>query len=354
LNASEEEPSFDFNMEEDGEEPVTFAFDDSEEKEEPAINPKLLNADCVVLCGTNAEADRINRAYLDSLETQLVAYQSNKKGRNNASDVDDIILLKEGCKVMFTVNDVVRNRYQNGTMGKVTMCHKDYVSVRLEDGKLVSVYPHEYTSYSYKVSGGELTKSKVGSIKQLPLKIAAAVTIHKSQGKTFEKAIISPSVFASGQLYVALSRVRSPQGIILTAPITEKAFVENEIVSKFYNGGFTFELPKKSTKSKTVLSTEELDSKKPEKKKTTTAKKSTSKSKPSKTTTKAKPTVKPTSKSSTKTTKTSAKKTTTKKTTATKKSTTKKPVATKKKVTKTTKSGTTSTGKRSSTKTTKK
>lgn len=214
---------------------------------------------------------------------------------------------------MFTVNDVIKNRYQNGTMGKVTMCHKDHVSVRLEDGTLVSVYPHEYTSYSYKVTGGELTKSKVGSIKQIPLKIAAAVTIHKSQGKTFEKAIISPSVFASGQLYVALSRVKSPEGLILTKPITEKALVDNPLVSSFYNKDFTYELPKKSTRSKTVLSTEELDAK-PTKK--VTKKVSKKKSTPKKAST---------SKKTTTTKKVVTKKATTKKTSTTKsKDTTKK------------------------------
>lgn len=197
-----EEKVFSFeDLEDDLEENLENDFecneDEIQEEDEKPINPKLLNADCVVLCGTNAEAERINRAYLDSMESTLVAYQSSKKGRNNSSDIDDIILIKEGCKVMFTVNDVIKNRYQNGTMGKVTMCHKDHVSVRLEDGTLVSVYPHEYTSYSYKITGGELTKSKIGAVKQLPLKIAAAITIHKSQGKTFEKAIISPSVFAS-------------------------------------------------------------------------------------------------------------------------------------------------------------
>lgn len=292
----EEERVFSFDDLEDDEEFNPFQDEDeefeeqqlecNEEDEEKPINPKLLDADCIVLCGTNAEAERINRAYLDSMESMLMAYQSSKKGRNNSSDIDDIILMKEGCKVMFTVNDVIRNRYQNGTMGKVTMCHKDHVSVRLEDGTLVSVYPHEYTSYSYKITGGELTKSKVGSIKQIPLKIAAAVTIHKSQGKTFDKAIISPSVFASGQLYVALSRVRTPEGIILTEPITEKALVENKIVSDFYNNSFSYELPKKTTRSKTVLSTEELDEKSSKEAKKTTSKKTTS----SRKTTKAKPT----------------------------------------------------------------
>ena len=291
VESQEEKREFSFDdleddetSEEDAEE-MAFSFDDEEdidEEKEIPVNPKLLTADCVVLCGTNAEADRINRAYLDSLETTLIAYQSSKKGRNANGIVDDIILVKEGAKVMFTVNDVVKNRYQNGTMGVVTMCHKDHVSVRLEDGRLVSVYPHEYTNYSYKISGGELCKSKIGSIKQLPLKIAAAITIHKSQGKTFDKAIISPSVFAAGQLYVALSRVKTPEGLVLTAPITTKALVENEMVSKFYESGFSYELPKKSTKSKTVLSTEELDSKTTKKTTAkTTTKKNTSEKKPS-------------------------------------------------------------------------
>ena len=72
----------------------------------------------------------------------------------------------------------------------------------------------------------------------IPLKIAKAVTIHKSQGKTFDKAIISPEIFASGQLYVALSRVRSPEGLSLTAPITEDALKSDELVDRFYNGNF--------------------------------------------------------------------------------------------------------------------
>lgn len=318
-----EEKVFSFDdLEDDLEENLENDFecneDEIQEEDEKPINPKLLNADCIVLCGTNAEAERINRAYLESIDSLGRPYYSSKKGRNNSSDIDDIIYMKEGCKVMFTVNDVVRNRYQNGTMGKVTMCHKDHVSVRLEDGTLVSVYPHEYTTYSYKITGGELTKSKIGAIKQLPLKIAAAVTIHKSQGKTFEKAIISPSVFASGQLYVALSRVKSPEGLILTKPITEKALVENNLVSDFYNKGFTYELPKKSTKSKTVLSTEELDAKPSKKKKETTKKKST-------------PKKASTTKKTTTSKKVTTKKATTKKTSATKRTTTKQTSTTKSK-----------------------
>lgn len=284
-------------------------------EEEKPINPNLLTADCVVLCGTNAEAERINRAYLDQIDAPLMAYQSSKKGRNNASEIEDVILLKEGCKVMFTTNDVVKNRYQNGTMGVVSMCHKDHVSVRLEDGKLLSVYPCEYSSYSYKISGGALEKTKIGAVKQLPLKIAAAITIHKSQGKTFEKAIISPSVFASGQLYVALSRLKSSSGLILTTPILEKAFVFNDLVSKFYQNGFVYQAPKTITKSKTVLSTEELDSKKsqnlPGKKEHPAPKRNgkTTKTSP-KSTTKRKQSTKTTKKS---TTKKSTKVTTTKK-----------------------------------------
>ena len=266
----EEKESKEFNFDETDDDIGKNSFEDDDISagyfsenfdDDKPINPKLLSADCVVLCGTNAEAERINKAYRDSLPSQLVAYEARKKGRNSLSDIEDIILLKEEAKVMFTVNDDWKNRFQNGTMGKVTICHSDHVTVRLESNKLVNVYPHKYTSYSYKISGGELTKSKVGEVLQIPLKIAAAITIHKSQGKTFEKAIINPSVFTAGQLYVALSRVTSPSGLILTASITEDAFVENTIISEFYKNDFTYEILKKVKKSKTVLSTEELDSK---------------------------------------------------------------------------------------------
>lgn len=236
------------------------------------VNPKLLTGEAIVLCGTNAEADAINMAYMDSIDAPLSAYKVATSGRTTSGIVDDVVLLKVGCRVMFTENDEKR-RFQNGTFGVVEACFRDHVLVRLEDGKTINVYPKESTCYQYKVKGGALTKEKTGTVSQIPLKVAAAVTIHKSQGKTFGKAIVSPSVFAAGQLYVALSRVRSPEGLILTDRITTDALVDNEIVAKFYRDGYTFEVksPAKKTTAKKVVSSTTS-------KKTTTKKASTKKS----------------------------------------------------------------------------
>lgn len=210
--------------------------------------------DSIVICGTNAEADRINREYLDNLEGTMSAYQAEKKGRNTAGIVDDVILLKENCKVMFTVNDP-KGRFQNGTFGVVEMFDKDVVYVRTEKG-LIEVSKFEQKTYSYKATGGILEKKEVGSVKQIPLKVAAAITIHKSQGKTFDKAIISPEIFAPGQLYVALSRVRTPEGLYLTGEITEASLIPDPIVDEFIANGYKWvkEPPKKEVKKSSSAS----------------------------------------------------------------------------------------------------
>lgn len=193
--------------------------------------------EAIHLCGTNAEADRINKEYLDSLPGAPVAYQAEKKGRTANSGVDDIVLLKEGARVYFTVNDNVHNLYANGTFGEIITCDSKFVDVEV-NSSIIRVFPHKYSCYSYNMAGGIITKKEIGTVSQIPLKIAKAVTIHKSQGKTFDKAIISPEIFAPGQLYVALSRVRTPEGLSLTAPITEDALKSDELVDRFYNGNF--------------------------------------------------------------------------------------------------------------------
>lgn len=195
------------------------------------------DSDSIYLCGTNAEAERINREYLDSLPGVPVAYQAEKKGRTSNSGVDDIILLKEGARVYFTVNDNIHNLYANGTFGQIITCDSEFVDVEV-DSSIIRVYPHKHSCYSYNTKDGIITKKEIGTVSQIPLKIAKAVTIHKSQGKTFDKVIISPEIFAPGQLYVALSRVRSPEGLSLTAPISETALKSDDLVDQFYNNGF--------------------------------------------------------------------------------------------------------------------
>lgn len=194
----------------------------------------------IYICGTNAEADEINNKKLNELQTLPIAYQADTNGRIGDGPADKIILLKVGERVIFTVNDVKGLRYQNGSMGTVTGTYADYVSVELDDGKQINVNKYTWTLYSYKASGNELVKKEVGTISQIPLKPAWAITIHKSQGKTFDKAIIAPTAFAAGQLYVALSRVKSPEGLFLTKEILPEYVITSDVVSKFICDGYVW------------------------------------------------------------------------------------------------------------------
>lgn len=228
----------------------------------------------IQICGTNAEVDEINRTYMDSLPGAPSAYESIKKGRGLLGVIPDVVLLKVGARVMFTVNDSKR-RYFNGLMGKVTELGGDYVIVEVTEGgktNRLKIERHEYKSYSYSIAGGKLQKSEIGNTKQIPLKVAKAITIHKSQGKTFERAVIAPKVFAPGQLYVALSRVKEPSGLVLTEEITKDCFKENYIVSDFIENGYKYDLPKVK-KSASVGKKKTTTQKKVIKKKAATKKK---------------------------------------------------------------------------------
>ncbi len=193
----------------------------------------------IYICGTNAEADEINNRKLNELNTLPIAYQADTTGRiGGDGPADKIILLKVGERVIFTVNDVKGMRYQNGSMGTVTATYSDYATVELDTGKTINVNKYTWTLYSYKASGNNLVKKEVGTISQLPLKPAWAITIHKSQGKTFDRAIIAPTSFAAGQLYVALSRVRSPEGLFLTKEILPEYIITSDVVNKFIKDGY--------------------------------------------------------------------------------------------------------------------
>lgn len=267
------------------------------------------DTESIYLCGTNAECNRINTEYLNSLPGNAIALTADKSGRCSGSYIEDIILVKEGAKVIFTQNDP-KKRFYNGTFGFVKKVYDDKVIVTLPDGKDVFVEKMENKLYSYKASGNDLLLNEIGCIKQYPFKLGKAITIHKAQGQTFDKMIINPEIFAAGQLYVVLSRIRSKEGLILLDEIKPEHFIVDENVLKFTENGYKWnDIPKKSVAKKSV------------------AKKTATKSTVKKTGTK-----KPSTKTNTKktvakrtATKSMAKKSVTKKTVA-KKSVTKKPV----------------------------
>ena len=166
--------------------------------------------------------------------------------------IDDLIIVKEGCRIIFTANDTIHQNYKNGTFGVLTHIADDYVVVDI-DGKTVSVRRREYPSYRYTAKSGSLQKEPLGKVWQYPFKLGKAITIHKSQGQTFDRAIISPEIFAAGQLYVALSRVTSPEGLTLLSPVKPEHVLVDSTVQKFYKNDYTWTVkkPVKKAVSKT-------------------------------------------------------------------------------------------------------
>lgn len=249
----------------------------------PYFNSFLVDVEpegVIRLCGTNAEVERINRLYLDSLPGTAVPYQSTKEGRTSAGYVDEIILLKDGAKVVFIANDV-KCTFRNGEMGVIEKCYPDHIDVNV-NGKHLHVYQHEFVNYEYKVKNNTLLRDEVGVIKQIPVKLAAAITIHKSQGKTFDEMILTPKIFAAGQLYVALSRVTGPDGLYITEPVVEDYLITDKNVLKFYKNGYKWEY-KTTRKPATKATTEKAVKTSKTTTKKSTTKKSTTKSSATKT-----------------------------------------------------------------------
>ena len=200
---------------------------------------------------------------------------------------------------MFTANDTILDadgiynsafdgqlsigRYTNGMFATVKAADASTVTVELENGNTITVEKHKWSVYKYTVDRqtAVLKKEEIGSVTQIPLKVAKAITIHKSQGKTFSKMVLSPQIFASGQLYVALSRVTSPDGLYLTEPITEEYFKTDPTVEKFYKNNMTWEVSESQKKKQKEIEKKQAKKKKPVKRKTVG--RATGKSKPAST-----------------------------------------------------------------------
>lgn len=220
--------------------------------------------DAIYICGTNAEADKMNREYLDSLPGAPAVFMARKEGWGANNIVDDIVLLKPGARVIFTANDTQKGRYKNGSFGLVKAVGTEGATIEI-DGKDYSILPQTWPVYNYSITGGKLNKKEIGSVSQLPVKLAKAITIHRSQGQTFDKVVISPDVFAPGQLYVALSRVRTPEGMRLLRPITKADLILDGTVQKFYKNGYDWPVKKpaakKSAKTETKKASKTVDKK---------------------------------------------------------------------------------------------
>lgn len=206
----------------------------------PHFNPDD-NEGYIRLLTHNAQAAAINSRKLDELPTPDHLFTASIEGKfpENSYPAEYELRLKVGAQVMFIRNDSQwPRRYYNGMIGQVVAIdEKEGIAVRPEDSsEIITVEPAEWENVNYKIDTetNEVVTNKEGIFFQYPLRAAWAITIHKSQGLTFTRAIIDATrSFAHGQTYVALSRCRSLNGLVLSQPLSPAAIICDNTVNRY-------------------------------------------------------------------------------------------------------------------------
>ena len=201
----------------------------------PTVNDKY-----ITLTTHNNKADTLNKERLEELKASSYLYTA--KVENDFSEyaypAEHVLELKKGAQVMFIKNDPTgEQRFFNGKIAVVTELRTDLIEVQAEGTNekiILEKYTWKNIKYTTDKVTGEIEEELAGTFTQYPLKLAWAITVHKSQGLTFDKAIIDiGSAFAPGQIYVALSRLRSLDGLILTSKISGSGIRQDQNVSFF-------------------------------------------------------------------------------------------------------------------------
>ena len=194
----------------------------------------------IILTTHNARANQVNNTRLDAIGEKTFRFEAEIRDNfpEHSYPTQVKLELKKGAQVMFIKNDPdPEKRFYNGKIGKVIALDDDDLTVACEgDEAPIEVQPIEWQNMKYTIDerSKEIHESVEGTFTQLPLKLAWAITIHKSQGLTFDKAIIDPEkAFAYGQIYVALSRCRSLEGLVLKSPFTRGAIKKDATVDGF-------------------------------------------------------------------------------------------------------------------------
>jgi hypothetical protein len=210
-------------------------FDELHFRYNASFRPRL-DENFVTLTSHNNQADLINSRELQNLSSPSYKYEAiiEDDFPENNYPAEGSLLLKVGAQVMFLKNDVISKRYFNGKIGVIKSLDEEEIIVECDGTKIsVSMETWENSHYILNRTDGKLEQQVLGTFTQFPLRLAWAITIHKSQGLTFEKVMIDAgSAFSSGQVYVALSRCTNLNGIVLLSKIPSAAIYSNGNVIK--------------------------------------------------------------------------------------------------------------------------
>jgi len=193
----------------------------------------------ILLATHNARADSVNSAELGKLAGRTYSFEAQIEGEFPESlfPCDRVLVLKPGSQVMFIRNDTEDHRYYNGKLAVVKrIAGEDIVVTFSDSGEDYALHREDWENVDYSLDkeSGQVVKKVLGTFSQFPLRLAWAITIHKSQGLTFDKVIVDAGrSFAPGQVYVALSRCRSLEGIVLHSLIPPTALHSDQRISDF-------------------------------------------------------------------------------------------------------------------------
>ena len=213
------------------------------------LNSRYCDESVIKKCGEgvirltthNATVNSYNEQRMNELKGARYAFDATVTGTfpETSYPAEKTLELKKGCQVMFLKNDSQGTRYYNGKLGIITLIDEEHIRVRgLDDDIEVEVQPDVWTNARYVIDKEtkEIREEIEGEFRQYPLRLAWAITVHKSQGLTFDRAVIDVNAaFAAGQVYVALSRLRSLDGLMLTEQLSPYSVKTDVAVTQYMN-----------------------------------------------------------------------------------------------------------------------